>query len=238
MKALTGPLLVLGALAAWLGGWGVADTWQSHAGQPAVAPLPYIVSAALHAAWMLAVGRRRASLVAVIHWPVTCWLCCRGLAEAGFGAPFLYALTVEGAPLALALALTERGTWSDRLARWRRARNALAVQWEMWSGRGHERFLAALADAECRLKVRLAGMAIPEQLRQAVLTSAGALLADAEVAGARTAVELERKALTEAASCRDLCERLEDLPPERRNALARQCETLFVHLLEPEKHNG
>jgi hypothetical protein len=110
MKALASPLLVLGTLAAWVGGWGVADVWQSHASQPAVAPLPYILSAAPHAAWMLAVGRRRATLVAVIHWPVTCWLCCRGLAAAGFEAPFLYALTIEGAPLALAPALTERAT--------------------------------------------------------------------------------------------------------------------------------
>jgi hypothetical protein len=76
-------------------------------------------------------------------------------------------------------------------------------------------------------------VALPEQLRQAVLTSATTLLSQAETAAMRLSIDLEQQALGAGASCRDLCDNMPNLTPDRREALATECEAIFLDLIRP-----
>jgi hypothetical protein len=91
--------------------------------------------------------------------------------------------------------------------------------------------MAELADDEHKLHVRLNSIALPEHLRQSILTSAITLVNQADKSAAILANDLERHALSEAAICRDQCEELHDIQPQERAALARQCETLLLDLV-------
>jgi hypothetical protein len=246
MVTLVLPLLVLGPLAAYLGGLGLAAEWRP------VFPLEYVIAGALHACWVLPVARRHWLLVPLC-WPCSVYFCCQGIRRLDAGAPaFGAALLLEGICLLLALSLTTVEPWAERLARWRRARADILTQLRMgagllpWArqcarqlltgapdtplGADYQRFAAALADAEHRLRVRLTHIALPEQLRQAILTSASAMMARAEASAAQRAIELEQQALAAAAACREQCERLEHLTPDQRRQLAGQCEALLLEL--------
>ena len=143
-------------------------------------------------------------------------------------------------------------SWADRLARWRRARADIVTQLRMgqgilpwWRlcfrqfatgaadtpiGSDYRRFAAALADAEHRLRVRLSHATMPEQLRQSILENVTAIVASAETAAAQRAIEIEQQALTATAACREQCERMENLSASERQALAGQCEQVFLEL--------
>jgi hypothetical protein len=256
MRALLFPLLAVGSLASYVAGLGV----QAHSNGQALAVPPallsQVVSAALHTAWMVSTGNRRTPAVAAACWLVSLWLCWQGALAVSPASPaFVGALLLEGIPLILALALSPRSTWAERLARWRRARADISAQLQMgqgvlpWAresvvrfvagapdrpaGADYSRFLAEMADAEHRLRIRLSRLALPEQLRQSILASAAVLLGRAETSAAHLAIELEQQALSAAAAYRDQCEQLPELTPKQRQHLAHQCESLFVELIRP-----
>ena len=102
-------------------------------------------------------------------------------------------------------------------------------------GADYQRFLAQMADAEYRLHVRLSHVALPEQLRQSVLSNAAAILAGVETSATRLTIDLEKKALSAAAACREQCGELEDLSPQQRQKLADQCESLLFELIRPTR---
>lgn len=253
MQFLLLPLLVLSATSCYLSGIGLNEFWLSHTARQAIWPAPYVISAALHAAWIWCAAHPRAGGAMLTTW-VFAFLSCRaGLLAAGFAThAFMYAFLAEGAPLALALALTNM-SWSERLASWRRARADIATQLRMgqgiipWmsscvrqlltgsaerpAGIDSHRLIADLTDAECRLRVRLSRMAIPEQVRQSILTQSATVMAEAELAAARFGLDLEQKVLTATAVCRDLCAHVEDTQPDQQQALAAECESHFLNLI-------
>lgn len=253
-KTLLIPLAILSVPPTYLAGLGAAACWAVHRGMPSVGLPAQFFSAALHLGWIAAASRRHASAVMLVCFPLSVWLCRQGWALAqGEGAGWWAALCLEAIPLALAWSFTPAPSWSDRFARYRRARAAVSAQLHMgpglvpWLrdtvrqlfcgapdraiGTAHQRFLAELAEAECRLRVRLADLALPEQLRQSVLSRAGELRAQAELASARLHLELEQQALTAAAACREQCETMHELAPPHRERLARECELLFTGLI-------
>jgi hypothetical protein len=256
MSELVIPLVILGGLAAYVGGLGIEHAWMLGASN---APVPYlsnVISAALHASWIFAAARRRAPLLIAAGWFLSRYFCQEGLTTLGQGSgSFACSTLAEVIPLLLALALTPRSTWGEKLARWRRARSEISIQLRMgeglmsWfppavrqflfgsavtaAGSSYRRYLAEMADAEHVLRVRLSSLTIPEHLRQSILTSAGALVGQAEKSAAALAIHLEREALNAAAACRDQCEELEDLQPQERAVLAKQCEALFLELVHP-----
>jgi hypothetical protein len=256
MRALLFPLLVVGGLASYVAGLGVQAYWSLPSFPIPTGLFAQIVSAALHTGWMVSAGARRAPAVATACWLVSLWLCWHGALSVSPVSPaFTVALLLEGIALTRALALSPRSTWAERLARWRRARTDISAQLQMgqgvlpWmqdslarfvagapdkpAGADYSRFLAEMADAEHRLRIRLSRLALPEQLRQSILASAAVLVGRAETSAAHLAIELERQALTAAAACRDQCEQLPELTPKQRQQLAQQCESLFVELIRP-----
>jgi hypothetical protein len=251
--ALIAALLVLASPPVYLAGLGAAAGWVAHAGAPSAGLPAQFFSTALHLGWITAAIRRRAAAVMLLCFPLSVWLCRQGLSAArGAGAGWWAALCLEAIPLTLAWSFAPASSWADRLARWRRARAATNAQLHMgpglwpWlrdsvrqlffgipdraAGAGHQRFLAELADAEHRLRVGLADLALPQQLRQSVLSRASQLRAQAELASARLNFELEQQALAAAAACREECEAMSDLAPELRERWARECEILFAGL--------
>jgi len=253
-KALLIPLAILSVPPTYLAGLGAAACWAAHRGMPSVGLPAEFFSAALHLGWIAAASRHQATTVLLACFPFSVWLCRQGWALAqGEGAGWWAALCLESIPLALAWSFTPAPSWADRLARWRRARAAVSAQLHMgpglvpWLrdtvrqlfcgapdraiGTAHQRFLAELAEAECRLRVRLADLALPEQLRQSVISRAGELRAQAELASARLHFELQQQALAAAATCREQCEAMDELAPAVREHLARECELLFANLI-------
>jgi hypothetical protein len=256
MRVLVIPLVVLGGGAAFLAGIGIAQTWMPQdVGLPFIC-LPFMISAALHASWIFPAARRRSPYLVILAWLLSFHYCYHGLMVLANGAnPFAGALVAETIILLLAQALTPGSTWGERLARWRRARSEISIQLRMgdgilsWfppslrrfllgsseipSGTSYGRFVAELRDAEHSLRIRLSRLAIPEHLRQSILSSASDLLGQAEKSAAGQAIEMERHALVAAAACRDECENLEGLQPQEKSVLGRQCEDLFLDLVHP-----
>ncbi len=248
------PLVPLASLAAWLASLGLDRLWLIRAGDAAAPGTTLLVAAALHAAWILPATRRAHPLLVGLAWSVTLFTCRSGLAAAGFrDHAFLCALVVETIILALALTATPADSWADRLARWRRARQNITTELRRADGlvpwvtsnvrrliggtadrpvaATFDRLLADLSEAEARLRGPITAQAMPEELRQALLTAAQALVSPAEMATARVAIGLEQKALEEAAACRDLIARLPDLPPIERERLGRASERLLLDLV-------
>jgi hypothetical protein len=248
------PLLTMAVLASYIAALGLHREWAVGTGQPPLWRLEQVVSAALHLSWICCAAYRRGALVTAICWAASVFACECGLsgmfqAEHSMGL----AIVIEGIPLLLAKALRPSPALADRLAGWRRAQSNISVQLRMsegflsWLpgslirffkgsadtpvGSSYRRFLAEMADAEHKLHVRLNSIALPEHLRQSILTSAITLVNQAEKSAAILANDLERHALSAAAICRDQCEELHDLQPQERAALARQCETLFLDLV-------
>ena len=247
MRVLTVPLLILAALATYAAGLGLAARWRTPF------PVEFAVSGALHAAWLLPAARRSGLGLAAVCWTASVWLVQRGIASlylADSGLPL--AILLEGVCLLLALSILPAEPWAGRVARWRRSRADIVTQLRMgqgivpwWRlclrqfthgaaetpvGSDHRRFAAALADAEHRLRIRISRAAMPEQLRQSVLESVSAVVGRAETAAAQRAIELEQLALSAAAACREQCERMESLPASARQALANECEEVFLEL--------
>lgn len=177
-----------------------------------------------------------------------------GFVAFGFSGGLVRATVVETIVLALALSGGERIAWADRLAHWRRARRNISTQLRMSEGlapwlsasvrrlltgapdrrasAAFDRLAADLADAEHRLKVRITVLALPEDVRQSMLTSADALVSRAELATAHVSIALERQALEEAAACRDRIAQLVEVPEAERETLARECERLLLDLVQ------
>src|SRR5207248_260424 len=109
------------------------------------------------------------------------------------------AIVLEAIALAPAPTMTERASWADRLAGWRRARQDISTQLRMseglvpWLATALERFTtgvadrptgtafdrigADLADAEHRASARLSAIAVPENVRQSMIASVQSLTA-------------------------------------------------------------
>jgi hypothetical protein len=240
------PLLVLGALASYVTGLGLAR-WHTPF------PLEYAIAGALHASWIVPAARRSGLLLTAVCWTASLWLADRGFATLYITDSNLPpALLLEGVCLLLAVSIAPAEPWADRLARWRRTRADIVTQLRMgqgilpwWRlclrqfatgtadtplGSDYQRFTAALADAEHRLRVRINRATMPEQLRQSILESVTAIVARAETSAAHRAIEIEQQAVAAAAACRDQCERLESLSTSERKALAGQCEQAFLEL--------
>lgn len=256
--SLVVPLFVLTALASYVAGLGFRQCWTDRAGEPPVLYLEQVISGALHLGWVLCVAYRGGTFVTAVCWTSSLVACDEGLGSISGTAPSsLLALTIEGIPLLLAMSLTPSSSVAERLARWRRARSEISVQLRMgeglvhWlpaafrqflkgtadmpAGSSYRRFLAEMADAEHTLRIRLNCLAIPEQLRQSILTTANSLVGQAEKSAAILAMEFERQALNAAAVCRDQCEDLENMQPDEKAALAKQCEDLFLELVHPRQ---
>jgi hypothetical protein len=254
MPVLIIPLIILGSISAFLVGIGIVHTWMPLYVDPPFIYLPYIISAALNTSWIFPAARHRAPFLVFLAWLLSCHYCHQGLKSLTYGPnPLAGALLAETIALLLAQALVPGPTWSERLTRWRRARTDISVQlhmgegilyWfppaikrfllgssEMPSGTNYGRFVAELRDGEHRLHIRLSKLAIPEHLRQSILSSASDLLGQAEKSAACLAIELEKNALAAAAACCDECEDLEGLQPQEKSVLGRQFEDLFLDLI-------
>jgi hypothetical protein len=245
-------------LASYVAGLGLRREWISQTGELPPWNVEQVLSAALHMAWICCAVSRRGAPVTVICWAASLYACYSGLCSLNKAEHSLaYALMLETIPLLLARALFPSPPLAERLARWRRARADISVQLRMseglfpWlpvsvvrffkgptespAGTSYRRFLAELADAEIKLRIRLGGLGLPEHLRQTILSSASALVGQAEKSAAGLAIDLERQALNAAAACRDQCEELKDLQPQEKDALAKQCEALFLELVHPAR---
>lgn len=253
-RALLVPCVPLAALAAWLAARGLDQLWLAETGQPADPVAVLVVAMALHAAWILPAASRAHSLLVSLAWLVSLSMCRAGFIASGSSRGLVPAAVVETLVLALALSGGEHALWADRLARWRRARCDITTQLRMSDGlapwliasvrrlltgtpdrpasAAFDRLAADLADAEHRLKTRITAMALPEDVRQAVLSSAGALASRAELATAHASMVLERQALEEAAACRDRIAQLVEVPEAKREGLARECERLLLDLVQ------
>ena len=245
--------LPLAALGAWFGSLGWDHVWLSETGNT---PLPYVslaIAASLHAAWLVPAFRRDNPILISLGWIACVWAGREGLIAEHFADITLPAIAVETIALAIALSAGERVAWADRLSRWRRARQNIATQLRMsegvfpWlktsahrlvtgapdrpAGAAFDRLTADLADAEQRLQLDLARLALPEHVRQSMITAAHALVSRAEVATAQVAITLERQALEEAAACRDQIGKLSAVPAPERERLAAACEGLMLDLV-------
>ena len=247
-------LAVFGTLAGYVAGLGALAWWETQIGAAASAAPAYVASAALHLAWIQCAVSGRAPLVVWIGFPVSLCLCHCGLASLPHGktswaAPAL----LEGLVLLMAFALRPPIGLADRLARWRRARADIALQLRMgdgllpWAGEcarrlisgradipvapTFQRLAAELAEIDGHLGLAVSNLAAPESLRQFLLAGAAELLAEAERASARLAVQLERRAMALAAACRDHVESIPGLSAEERARAARQCEAFVMNLL-------
>jgi len=250
------PLVVFGALAAYISGLGALAWWGTQSGAAAPAAPAYLASGALHLAWIQCAASRRAPLVAWVGFFVSLSLCRRGLASLpGGSASWAGPALLEGLVLLIALAVRSPLGLAERLARWRRARADIALQLRMGDGllpwardcgrrllagradlplaHTFQRLAAELAEIDGRLGLAVSNLAAPEQLRQFLHAGASELLAEAEQAGATLAVELERRALALAAACREQCESIPGLSAEERARAAQQCEAFVLNLLPP-----
>lgn len=254
MTLLIIPLLTIAVLASYIAALGLHREWTARTGEPPLWHLEQVVSAALHLSWICCAAYRRGALVTAICWAVSVLACDSGLsAMLEVGHSVSLAIVMEGIPLLLARAILPAPALADRLARWRRMQADISIQLRMsegylsWIpaslvrffkgsaetpiGSSYRRFVAELADAEHKLHIRLNSIALPENLRQSILTSAIALVNQADKSAAILANDLEMHALSAAAICRDQCEELHDIQPHERAALARQCETLLLDLV-------
>jgi len=259
MKALLFPLLILGSVTAYLAGLGIESAWRDLTQSSPLFPVHFLISIALHLGWITPAAKRRLPALTIVGWLVSLHFCDAGLAAAGPGSHSMsYSFLAEILSLLLALALTPRSSWGERLARWRRARAEIAIQARMgegifrWvvpvlrqslvgppiapPGGDFRRFTAELSDAEQRLRIRLRSTILPEQIRQSMLSSASELVGRAEAAAAQTGFDLERSALAASASCREQLEEMDDITPDRKSALAAQCESLFLELIAPARN--
>ena len=66
MSALVFPLLILSGLASYISGSGLQVLWPAQAPQAYVYLMTQVVSAALHAGWILSAGYRRALPIVVV----------------------------------------------------------------------------------------------------------------------------------------------------------------------------
>lgn len=249
------PLCALAALVSYFAGLGIRREWLARMGEAPPWRVEFIVSAALHLSWIFCIASRRGSFAAVLCWFASLYACNSGMAgRENSGGSVILPFIVECVPLLLARSLSCPPPLSETLARWRRARTEISIQLRMgeglisWfppalrqffigspktqNGSSYRRFIAELADAEHCLRLRLGHLTLPEHLRQSILTSAAALVSQAEKSAAALAIELEREALEAVAACRDQCEELRELQPQEKAALAKQCEDLFLELVQ------
>ena len=247
-------LVVLSSLAAYVAGLGAFAWWRMQGGSAASAAPAHLASAALHLAWILCAASRQGGLVALAGLLVSLYFCRCGLASlAGGSASRAGPWLLEGLVLLIALGLRPPLGLAERLARWRRARADIALQLRMgdgllpWAGEcarrlisgradipvapTFQRLAAELAEIDGHLGLAVSNLAAPESLRQFLLAGAAELLAEAERASARLAVQLERRAMALAAACRDHVESIPGLSAEERARAARQCEAFMMNLL-------
>jgi hypothetical protein len=246
-----GPCVTLGALAAWIASLGLERIWLTGTGQPPAPIAALAVAAALHAAWAIPAASRNHPLLVSLAWTVSVWTCRGGLIASGFSEGLLPAAALETIALALALSAAEAAPWADRLARWRRARQRITTEVRMSEGlapwlrasvaqlltgrperpaaAAFDRMVAELADANERMQRRITALALPDAVRQSMLTAAQAITTRAETAAAEMSIRIERQALDEAAACRDAIAHLPE-PAAERERLAREREALMLDL--------
>jgi len=248
------PLVVFGAFATFVSGLGAAAWWGTQGGASAPPALVHVASGALHLAWIHCAASRRAPLLAWAGCLLSLSMCRQGFASLpGRNASWASPALLEGLVLLIAWAFRSPLSMAERLGRWRRARADIALQLRMGDGllpwarecgrrliagradpplcHTFERLAAELAEVDRRLGSAVSNLAAPEQLRQFLHAGASELLAEAEQAGAALAVELERRALALAATCREQCESIPGLSAEERARAARQCEAFVLNLL-------
>jgi hypothetical protein len=211
------------------------------------------VALAVQAAWILAAATRRHAGLAIVGWLTSVWLCAGGLTEAGFrtGATSL-AVLLQVLGLFIARTAIDPSPWPDRLARWRRARQRVVTELRMgegllpwvrttlsrlWVGQadrpsaaGFDRMLVEIADAQTRMHWQLNHLVLPDALRQAMSTAAARIANHAATTTAELSLSIERRALDEAAACRDLVEDMTELPAAQRERLSSECESVLLGL--------
>ena len=239
------PLVMLGMAAAYVSGQGLAGAWY------VPFPCQYVVAGALHASYALRSPKTRGFLCTV-SWCTCLYFTWAGMTTLGSRYPFLPAAVLETVCLLLSASNAKWVSISERLAAWRQTQSQIAVQLRMsegllpWvsrcahqvvvgtpeSSEGHEhlRLAAILADSENRLRARIARVALPEQIRQSILTNASRIVARAETSAATRSIEVEQLILEAMAACRDDCSQLEDLSAAERGALTKECERAFMEL--------
>jgi hypothetical protein len=118
-------LIAFAVAAAVLTGAGI----QESLGVPAA--VGYAVGIALHLGWVPAAAQRRSPMLVLLCWPV-CWSYANdGVAKLVKRSGEGTALIVELAVLLLALSLKPAAAWTERLASFRRAKNAVLAQWDL-----------------------------------------------------------------------------------------------------------
>jgi hypothetical protein len=250
MRPLWFPLLVLAGVGSGLAASGIEAVWTRTAGAPVSPPVVWAVALALHSGYVAPAILRRGALLGSLAWIAAVHFTALGLAASGFTAPLFRALPLQAAALAAALALRERSTWAERLARWRFARSEIGVQLRMWPGMvpwsvdcvrrllvgaseapAHaalQQLADSIEQADSHLHLDVRRMAAPERLRQVLSTAGAALRTDADLAAGRTSNELQQRALAAAAACRDECARLPGLDDHQREALAARCAEVLM----------
>jgi hypothetical protein len=126
VRILIVPLFVLGALASYIAGLGLASRWHT------TLPLEYLIAGALHAAWLIPATRRSGPGLTAVCWTATAWLARKGIAAFYLAdSELLLAVLLEGVCLLLALSIAPAEPWPERLARWRRSRADIVTQLRM-----------------------------------------------------------------------------------------------------------
>ncbi len=256
MAVLMIPFLTFGAVAAYVAGVGAASWWASRGGPAPPLGLEYVASGALQLGWMTCAARGRAPVLTGVGFVTSVSLCRDGFRTFQRGeAPWTAAVLIESLVLLVALALRSPVGLAERLRRWRRARDEMALQIRMGDGllpwardcvarliagradvplcQTFRRLAAELAEVQNRLAFKVSGWVGPEPLRQFLQVGAAQLLTQAEHASATLAVELEKRTLALAAACREQCDSLPGLAPDERSRAARQCEELLFDLMQP-----
>lgn len=247
-----GTVTIFAGVAVWISAAGVTRSWL-----PLASHLPFrldlLLALVLHASWLHRAFIGKNAAVSMIAWVVCFHFCRRGfLALHPHSSAALLALLLEGLSLLLVASATRELTLASLLATWYRGRADFRAQVELDQGlprlretiqqalRGspgspfshdYARLITAFTESENHLRVRVSESALPEHLRQSILSAATALLAEAESAAANLSAELEHKALLSAAACRDQCDRLSGYTSQRRAALATECEAILLGLI-------
>jgi len=241
---LIAPLIVLAAVASYVGGNGLGIWWF------VPNPFQYIIAAAMHGSYVLRSPRTSPALAA-LSWCTCLYWSSAGMRTFVPGYPLISATLLE----ATCLLLSKPDPWipvSERIALWRREQARIALQLQMsegilpWArrvvrqavcgrpetaaGYDHLRLAAILADAENRLNTRLARLVMPEHLRQTIVTNAARITSRIETSAAERAVEIDRLVLEAAAACRDECAQMEQLSANERRVLAERCEEALLEL--------
>ncbi len=247
-NASIASLVLLGAPAAYLGAFGLADLWPE---APAATWFTVFIplSVGWHAAWLVAVVTSRRMTWIPPALLACAEICRRGIAATGFtGAAGLWAVLLELTLLAAAVQLSPGVPLIERVARWRRACDDLSAQLRLgpgllpWLATSFRRALrgastekpvfaaiaASVRDAEARLGVHLSHLVLPEQLRDSLLTRARDLASQAELASIEASLALEHQALSAAVAFRDECRRLDHLTEDQRDAIARSGQTFLL----------